>query len=89
MGLGLGKHLILFFSKMVLLTPSPITLSENWIEIIPEKPLIAITGGAAIYVDVSSITNNFEIDSLREKFPKNSIQPRQMVSIKLITNNNR
>lgn len=45
--------LILFFGKWVLLTPEPVDLTEKWIELTPKKPISAITGGAAIHVDVT------------------------------------
>jgi len=45
--------LILFFSKTVLLTPDPINLHGR-LELVPDKPIEAITSGASIQVDVSS-----------------------------------
>ena len=45
--------LILLFSKTVLLTPVPIDLYGQ-LDLIPERPLEAITSGASIQIDVSS-----------------------------------
>ena len=47
--------MILLFGKTVLLTPTPIDLSNNWTTIIPKKPLKAITDGANIEIDVTSL----------------------------------
>jgi len=46
--------LILFFSKIVLLTPAPIQLTDTWLELSPDKPIEAITSGASIYIDITS-----------------------------------
>ena len=46
--------LILFFSKTILLTPDPINLHGR-LELAPDKPIEAITSGASIQVDVSSM----------------------------------
>lgn len=45
---------LILYSKHILLTPTPINLDENWLEITPNRPISAITGGACIYVDVSN-----------------------------------
>ena len=41
---------MLFLGKALLLTPTPIDLNEYWTEIPLEKPLSAITAGAAVEV---------------------------------------
>jgi hypothetical protein len=46
--------LILLFGKTVLLTPAPIDLFGD-VQLGPEKPLSAITDGAIIEIDVSSM----------------------------------
>ena len=71
--------LILFFSKTVLLTPTPISIENEWIEINPSESFSAITGGAAIYLDVSNyIPNNLglneQFDAVKGKFPDGSIR---------------
>jgi hypothetical protein len=70
--------LILFFSKTILLTPDPINLFGE-MEIIPDKPLKAITSGATIQLDVSSMIGKnqgiTEFDKTMEKnFPAGSFQ---------------
>lgn len=52
---GIGDFIrILLFSKMVLLTPHPVDLAGTK-EFKPDTPLRAITEGATIYVDVTSM----------------------------------
>lgn len=46
--------LILFFSQTVLLTPEPVDL-DGIMKLTPEKPLEAITHGASLQIDVSSM----------------------------------
>ena len=70
--------LILFFSKTVLLTPTPISIDKEWIEIEAEKSFSAITGGAAIYLDVSAyIPKDYELieqfDEVKRIFPDNTV----------------
>lgn len=45
--------LILLFSKVVLLTPEPITVNGKY-ELVLKDPIEAITSGAGIQIDVSS-----------------------------------
>ncbi len=69
--------LLLFFLKTVLLTPDPVTISNNAFEIFPEKPLKAITGGAVIYIDVSNYVNKeVGFDEIENKFPERSVHGR-------------
>lgn len=66
--------LILFFSKLIVLTPTPIQLTNDWFEIIPPSPLKAITGGAGIYIDVTAVVSKHADDEdLERMFPPNSI----------------
>lgn len=44
--------LILFFSKVILLSSESITIDSEWIEIRPEKKLSAITGGANLRLEI-------------------------------------
>ncbi len=70
------KNLILMmlFSKIIILTPAPITLSDKWVEVVPKEPLRAITSGAGIFIDVTSIVGvELENDSLRNTIPPGSI----------------
>lgn len=46
--------LILFFSKIILLTPTPVNLSSQWLEITPKSPMQAVTGGASLHIAISS-----------------------------------
>ena len=45
--------LILLFGKSLLLTQHNVDITNNWLEINPDKPLIAITGGASINIKIS------------------------------------
>lgn len=72
--------LILLFSKTLLLTPEPINITGSY-ELSPNEPLSAITEGANLAIDVSSIIKphkNEDIDvfhnRLFTKFPENSIK---------------
>ena len=64
-----------------MLTSSPITITDTWENIKPKKPLKAITGDAALYLDITSIVDQFDYDELKKQFPKNTI------IAKLITKN--
>ncbi len=71
--------LILFFSEVVLLNPAPISIGKEWIEINPSESFSAITGGAAIYLDVSNyISDEFDLneqfDAVKEIFPDGTIR---------------
>lgn len=73
--------LIIFFSKTVLLTPAAIDLDGNK-ELLCTPPLVAITSGASIQVDVTNLIDpiNFQKKgiseirkSLREKIPEGTL----------------
>ena len=64
--------LILFFSKSILLTPTPVTL-EGIVSLVPEEPISAITTGASVEIDISSIIvkgQNEGIVEFRERLKK-------------------
>lgn len=74
--------LILFFSKMVLLTPDSVDLYGEK-DIYPKVPLTAITSGASIEVDVTDFVGGIEIKKvgivearklLEEKIPEGSVK---------------
>jgi len=70
--------LLLFFSKTVLLTPVPISIGSDWIEVNPDETFSAITGGAAIYIDVSSYVSaeldlSQQVEVVENQFPNGSI----------------
>lgn len=54
-GCGIG---ILFFAKMELLTPSPITINTEWVSINPINPLEPIGSFSRILIDVSPLLKN-------------------------------
>lgn len=61
---------ILFFSNLILLTPEPVDIGPHAVEIPLKKPISALTAGARIEIDVSSIISrneNDEISDLRKK----------------------
>ena len=73
---------ILFFAKTVLLTPQPVTLLGD-MELRPQEPLTAITSGAGIEIDVTSMLARRQdegiVDLRRrvvEAFPRGRIEAR-------------
>lgn len=76
--------LILFFSKTLLLTPDPVTISKE-MGFHPSEPLSAITTGASIIIDVTNMLPNVNIGSsgivesrrlIRERIPPRNIRAR-------------
>ncbi len=55
--------LILLFSKTILLTPDPINLHGR-LELVPDKSIRAITSGASVQIDVSSLINKDENEGI-------------------------
>lgn len=73
---------ILFFAKTILLTPEPITLFGD-AELRPTDPLTAITSGAGIEIDVTSMLARKQAEGIvefrsraLEAFPPGSIEAR-------------
>ena len=74
--------LLLFFSKTVLLTPEPITLNQEWTTITPKETFSAITGGAALNIQLSlhdprlkQIDKENDIfNQLEQLFPSSTIE---------------
>ena len=70
---------ILFFSKVVLLTPVPVSISKDIpFTLILEKPISAINRGASIEIDITSMIgsglNIAEVrHKVRQQFPDGSI----------------
>jgi len=60
---------LLFFLKTVLITSSPIALGDEWVVVTPQEPLEAITGGAAIYVDVSKYVDPLDFEKGEKRLP--------------------
>lgn len=66
---------ILFFGSSLLLTPKPIDVGKEWLELIPKKPIKAITGGGTLYVDITNTVGNLrDVATLDTKFPKGTIE---------------
>ena len=65
---------LLFFLETVLLTPSPIDIGNEWVSIIPSENLEAITGGAAIYIDVTKYVKPLDFDDASNKFPEGAVE---------------
>jgi hypothetical protein len=66
---------ILFLSKVVLLTPQPITITPRWTEVRLVQPISAVSPGAVLFVDVSRIpgaTRDFA--ALDKMFPAGTIE---------------
>ncbi len=73
--------LILFFSKTILLTSTPVTIGAN-LTLTPSEPLTAITSGASLHIDVSHILDGVGIKNkgivesrkiLSSHIPENSV----------------
>lgn len=59
----------------MVLTPVPIDLRNEWLEFIPKKPLMAVTGGAALYLDLTkNVGDIWDTNSHDKKFPRGTIQ---------------
>lgn len=75
---------ILFLGKAVLLTPAPVDISNRWITLEPNKPLLTITGGASLEVRLSKKNQIFrgandfnELYKVANKaFPKSTIEAK-------------
>ena len=65
---------LIFFLKTILLTPSPIDISNEWVSIKPSEPLEAIIGGTAIHIDITQFVKPFQLDEVLKKFPNVSIE---------------
>ncbi len=65
---------LLFFLQTTLITPSPITIGDEWVTIKPSEPLVAITGGAAIHIDISQYIKPFDFDGVSERFPDGIVE---------------
>ncbi len=65
---------LIFFSKIVVLTETPINLSEEWTTIYFAKPVTAITAGATIkveFVDPNLVSMSYL--ELNNKFPPKTV----------------
>lgn len=66
---------ILFFSKIVLLTPEPINIGAQWAEVRLSEPLSAVTQGAVLFVDVTNIAGmTRDFGALERMFPAGTIE---------------
>ncbi|ACM19396.1 hypothetical protein Geob_1035 [Geotalea daltonii FRC-32] len=66
--------LALFFAQTIILTQSPISISENWTDVPLNKPLKVINEGATLYVDVTEISKlERNIEKLDKMFPKHCL----------------
>lgn len=73
---------ILVFSKTVLLTPNSVTFVGDY-EIQPREPVTAITTGASLQIDISSLSSGISVsergiiearESLRDLIPEGSVK---------------
>lgn len=69
--------LSLLFGKTIILTPSPIPIGEEWVELSLAKPLEAVSGGASVQLDVTGLIEKRGLYEARaeaeQKFPKGSV----------------
>lgn len=63
---------ILFYGKVILLTPNPVNV-ENQLDVMLDEPIVAVTSGASVQIDVSSmieVTNVIETrQAVSSRFP--------------------
>lgn len=68
---------ILFFGKVVLLTPQPVTF-EDHLEIVLNEPIAAVTRGASLQVEVTSMIEVTGVIETREavddRFPEDCVR---------------
>ncbi len=68
---------ILFFGKVVLLTPNPVTVDDH-IDLDLDDPIVAVTTGAGLEIDVSSMIVVTDIlatrRALRSRFPEDCLR---------------
>lgn len=65
----------MFFGKTILLNSAPVTIGEEWIEIKPEQEFSAITGGAAIRIDITHYLEYLnDFDEVKRKFPVGTVK---------------
>lgn len=80
---------ILFFAKTVLLTPEPINLLGD-VELRPREPLTAITAGASIEIDVSSMITKPRQESVEDFYRRaEAMFPSGAAEAKLLTKDKR
>ncbi|OGU16257.1 MAG: hypothetical protein A2076_13460 [Geobacteraceae bacterium GWC2_53_11] len=54
---------MLFFGSSLLLTPAPIDIGKEWVNLTPKKQIIAINCGAKLLLDITKSVGN--IDDVR------------------------
>ncbi len=67
---------LLFFLKTTLITATPVNIGNEWISIVPNEALEAITGGAALHIDVTKHIEPLEFDAANKAFPKGSVHAK-------------
>lgn len=65
---------LLFFLETALLTPAPIDIGNEWVSISTAEPLQAITGGAAIYIDVTKYVKPLDFEGVSKQYPDGTIE---------------
>jgi len=70
--------IVLIFGKTILLTPSPILIGPEWVDISISKQLVAINEGASVLLDISSLPHDKDLQAVRKeidaKYPKGSVK---------------
>ena len=80
---------IFFFSGSTLLTQTPINITQTWTELTPAKPLVAITGGGTLYIDITNTVGDInDVGVLDKKLPRGTIEaelvPEKGQTVKLV-----
>lgn len=66
---------LLFFSGSLLLTPKPIDIGKDWVNLKPKKPITATNGGACLYLEVTKAVGNIDdVDKLDKLLPVGTIE---------------
>ena len=75
---------IVFLGKTILLTPEPVELDENWLELNLNSPVSVVTGGASLLVQIppsdsliisaKKIAKGNVFETLEQLLPENNFQ---------------
>lgn len=66
---------LLFFSGSLLLTPKPIDIGKEWVNLIPNKPIEAVNGGASLELEVTKAVGNADdVAKLDKMLPAGTIE---------------
>lgn len=71
---------MLFFGSSLLLTPAPIDIGKEWVNLIPKKPIEAVNGGARLCLDITKAIGKIDDTGVLDK-----MLPAGTIEAELIT----